>query len=181
MFTEAQVGKGRFTFLLSFVPLQNTHAADNYKWILAGFDSYNNASGYTPFSNFGSAAPFWYESSGAITGRSHNGAVALNMAGIVPVIAPEGGAVNVNGIVFSAILTAPNASDTTYSDFPIVVVNTANGPGEMKGRIPDITWTSTSIPNGAAAPPKATAASSYERVKHIMMWIPWVTSQSPVL
>lgn len=183
MFTESQVGKGRFTFFLSFVPLQNAHAADEYDWVLVGLDVYSNASGWSPFGTVGggTAAPLWFESSGAITGRSHNGAVALNMAGAVPAIAPEGGSFNANGIVFSAVLTAPNASDTTYSDFPIIVVNTANGPGEMKGRLPDITWTSTAIPNGAAAPPKATAASNYERVKYLMMWLPWVSSQSPIL
>jgi hypothetical protein len=182
IFSEVQVGKGKFTGFLSFLPLQNTHAVDQYKWVLVGLDIFNNASGYSAFANYGLTGQALYtEGSNAISGRSHDGGVALNLAGAVLAIAPEGGAFNSNGIVFSGVLTAPNASDSTYSDFPITVVNAVNGPSELKGRLPDITWTSVSIPNGAVAPVKSVAADAYERTKYLMMWLPWTSVDAPIL
>ena len=155
---------------------------DEYKWVLVGLDTYNNAAGNSTFANYGLTGQALYtEGSNAISGRSHNGAVALNLAGAVLAIAPEGGAFNSNGILFSGVLTAPNASDSTYSDFPITVVNAVNGPAELKGRLPDVTWTSVSIPNGAVTPVKSVAADTYERTKHLMMWLPWTSVDAPIL
>lgn len=183
IFTEAQVGKGKFTHFISFLPLQNTHAVDNYKWVMVGLDNYLNAAGWGQFYTIGgtTASPLWIEGSGAITGRAHDGATLLELAGAVLAVAPEGGSLSSSTILFSGLLTAPNASDATYSDFPITIVNTSGGPIEFKGRLPDITWTSTAIPNGAVSPPKANANSAYERVKHIMMWLPWTSTSAPVL
>lgn len=176
MFSEVQVGKGKFTGFLSFLPLQNTHAVDQYKWVFVALDVYGASSTYGT-----TGQALYFESCGAITGRTHNGAMALNLAGAVPAVAPEGGSFNSNGILFSTVLTAPNASDSSYSDFPITVVNTTNGPAELKGRLPDITWTSVSIPNGAVTPIKSIAADKYERTKYLMMWLPWTSISAPIL
>lgn len=181
MFSEVQVGKGKFTNFLSFLPLQNTHAVDQFKWVLVGLDIYTGAAGGSAFYNFGiTGQPLYTEGSNAISGRSHNGATALNLAGAIPVVIPEGGSIG-TGILFSSVLTAPNASDATYSDFPITVVNAANGPAELKGRLPDVTWTSVSIPNGAVTPVKSVAADTYERTKYLMMWLPWTSVDAPIL
>lgn len=188
-FSEAQVGKAKFTFILAFLPLQNTHAVDEHTWVLAAFDTYSGRSdsyaGNNPATSFTvntySGQTFYYESSGAITGRSHDGNTFISLAGLIPAISQENTNGSLAAIFFPNVLSVPNSSDSTYSDFPIVIVNGASGPIEFKGRLPDISWTSYLIPNGAVTPPKATASSTYERVKFGLIWLPWTSTQSPIL
>lgn len=187
-FSEAQVGKVRFTFVLSFLPLQNTHAVDQHTWVLAAFDTYagrpDSYAGSNPatlFLNTYSGQTLYYESSGAITGRSHDGSTFVSLAGLIPAVSHEGTNGGISAVFFPNSLAVPNSSDSTYSDFPIVVVNGSSGPIEFKGRLPDISWTSYIIPNGAVTPPKATPSSAYERVKFGVIWLPWTSTQSPIL
>jgi len=187
--SEAQEGKQKFSFFLAFLPLQNTHAADQNTWVLVGLDSYagrsdsfsgnNPASLFTPSAYTGAA--LYYESSGAITGLSHNGTVLLSLAGIIPSVSKEGDAGGTTPLFFNTTMVSPNSSDSTYSDFPIIVINSGTGPIEFKGRLPDISWTSYNIPNGAVTPPKASPSSTYERTKFGMVWLPWVSTSAPII
>jgi len=174
--SEVQVGKGRFTFFLSFLPLQNTHAVDNYTWVVAGVDVHT-ATTFTP----ADGRALYYESSAAITGRSHDGSNFTSLAGVIPAVSTESSAGALSALFHTNILSSPNSSDATYTDFPIFVVNTSTGPIEFKGRLPDISWTSVSIPNGAVTPPKSIASDKYERTKYLYTWLPWVSSNAPVL
>ena len=174
-FSEAQVGKSQFTFFTGLFPLQNTHAVDNYKWVLVGVDNHSA----TTFVPTGGRA-LYNEGSSAITGRSHNGTSFMSLGGLIPGIAQDGAGGAVGPIFHNNVLSAPNSSDATYSDFPIFVANTTLGPVELKGRLPDITWCSVNIPNGAVTPPKSISSDLYEKTKYLYVWLPWVSTNAPI-
>ena len=174
-FTEAQVNKAQFTFFAGFFPLQNTHAVDQFKWVIAGVDNHSA----TTFTPTGGRA-LYNEGSSAITGRSHDGGSFLSLGGVIPAVSPDGAGGALAALFHTNYLSAPNSSDATYSDFPIFVVNTALGPIELKGRLPDISWCSVSIPNGAMTPPKSVASDKYERTKYLYFWLPWVSTNAPI-
>jgi hypothetical protein len=171
-FSEVKVGSNQFSNVLSFMPLQNVHAADQWTWVSVTND-FANA--------FGGAVGFAQESYGGLTGRSHEGLTGLNLAGLLPAVYSEATQNLTPLFAQSSLMLGPNTSDSTYSDFPIVVANTLNGPIEIKGRLPDITWTSFNIPDGAVTPPKALPGDKYDKVKHRNFWLPWVSTVSPVL
>lgn len=175
-FYDNRVGTGQLNGILAFVPLQNTHSVDQYPWVLLCRDETNVWGGNTGYRGYS----FYWEGSGSITGRSYDGAQFQLLGAAIPSVIGETNATNASLFVHNGYNNTVNSSDGTYSDFPMIVVNT-NGTPEIKGRIPDFTWTAFNIPQGAVTPPKAVQTDRYEKIKHYIMWLPWNSSKAPTL
>jgi hypothetical protein len=161
---------GAMYSVLGVTKLVGGHSADLYQTVsmFAGAGISNS----TGFLSTGTVNTAIVGSSNAILkGRNFSGSGLPTIAAIFPGYS-TGAAANILTIGSN---TAANASDTTYTGFPIYLMDITNT--DLKGRVADLLWASGAAAQGANVP--NTTPYDYAKFGHI--FFPWVSTSSPLI
>jgi hypothetical protein len=151
--------------------LQNAHAADTYQtvsfFVGAGV---NSGSGLQ--SAIAGTTSLCGTTNATLKGRNYSGTGLPALVCITPAYSNAGTASN---ILTATTATAQNASDATYSGFPVWVMDTTNT--DLKGRVADFLFAS----GGAAQASTFPGAAPFDYAKFGHMMVPWSSSSAPTV
>jgi len=161
--------------ILGVTKLQGAHSADNYSTIsFFGGGGVVNSSGSQ--GNFTSAVSSANNLCGntnvTVKGRNYSGSGAPVLACPAPTLSNAGAAANSITVTLN---TTANASDTTYSGFPIWVMDYTNT--DLRGRVADLLWASGAPAQGSTIP----NTTPFNYVKYGHVWLPWVSTSAPLI